>query len=438
MGALSKGAMLPPSRCGMTGCMADDDESDRPEWAKRLRRERIARNWSQADAVHAMRTFSPVPLPDGLLDQWKRWERGRNRPDEFYRPIIAAALGTVVESIFPSARPPLQHTTTDELLLTRSGMDTHELVQRIRGSSTDDGTLDALQLTVEQMCCDYVRQDPGALIGEAREWLARITGLLGDRLTLPQHREVLDSAAWLTLLVGCLQFDGGQYTPAEASRVDALQLGVEAGNATVVGWAHEMRAWFDLTHNRLREVVVAVQAGQAAAPGRSVSVQLFAQEAKAWARMGNHRNATQALEKGRVLLDSLPYPERPDHHFVVDPDKFDFYAMDCYRLMGQDNIAELHAHETIRKTTAADGTSRSPMRRAEAELTLGVVAARRGELDEALRYGHSALAISRRSEPSLLMVGSELARAIDELFPNDPGNRDFREALARAVPHSVS
>jgi hypothetical protein len=105
--------------------------------------------------------------------------------------------------------------------------------------------------------------------------------------------------------------------------------------------------------------------------------------------------------------------------------------------MGQDNIAEMHARETIRKTTAADGTSRSPMRRAEAELTLGVVAARRGELDEALRYGHGALAISRRSEPSLLMVGSELARAIDDLFPNNPGNRDFRAALAEAVPHST-
>ena len=45
--------------------MADDDEPARPEWAQRLRRERIARNWSQADAVQAMRTFSAVPLPDG-------------------------------------------------------------------------------------------------------------------------------------------------------------------------------------------------------------------------------------------------------------------------------------------------------------------------------------------------------------------------------------
>jgi hypothetical protein len=35
------------------------------------------------------------------------------------------------------------------------------------------------------------------------------------------------------------------------------------------------------------------------------------------------------------------------------------------------------------------------------------------------------------------MVGSELARAIDDLFPNNPGNRDFRAALAEAVPHST-
>jgi hypothetical protein len=34
------------------------------------------------------------------------------------------------------------------------------------------------------------------------------------------------------------------------------------------------------------------------------------------------------------LLESLPYPENLDHHFVVDPGKFDFYAMDCYRLVG--------------------------------------------------------------------------------------------------------
>jgi hypothetical protein len=107
--------------------------------------------------------------------------------------------------------------------------------------------------------------------------------------------------------------------------------------------------------------------------------------------MGDHRNVTQTLEEGRRLLDSLRYPDRPDNHFVVDHYKFDYYAMDCYRLIGDDKIAEVNAQETLRKAIAPDGTKRAPMRAPEAELTLGVVAARRGDLQTALDYGHSAL-----------------------------------------------
>jgi hypothetical protein len=223
----------------------------------------------------------------------------------------------------------------------------------------------------EQLCCDHAAGEPHALISTSREWLSQLTRLLDERLTLTQHKDVLDAAGWLTLLIGCQKYDTGQTRAAEATRTAALSLGTEAGNAGVVGWAHEMRAWFALTGGRYREVVAAAQAGQDAAPGRSVSVQLLAQEAKAWARMGNQRNVVHALEKGRVLLESLPYPERTDNHFVVDPDKYDFYAMDCYRLIGDDNLAEMHAREIIHKTTNADRSLNSPMRNAEAQLTLG-------------------------------------------------------------------
>jgi hypothetical protein len=151
----------------------------------------------------------------------------------------------------------------------------------------DNTTLDALELTVEQLCCDYAGRDAAGLITESREWLSRITHLLDERLTLGQHKSILDAAGWLTLLIGCLEYDTGQYRTAEATRTGALQLGNEAANASISGWAHELRAWFALTNGRYREVIEAAQAGQDIAPGRSVSVQLFAQEAKAWARMAN-------------------------------------------------------------------------------------------------------------------------------------------------------
>jgi hypothetical protein len=38
-------------------------------------------------------------------------------------------------------------------------------------------------------------------------------------------------------------------------------------------------------------------------------------------------------------LDVLPYPDNLAHHFVIDPTKFDFYAMDCYRHLAEDAIA---------------------------------------------------------------------------------------------------
>lgn len=69
----------------------------------------------------------------------------------------------------------------------------------------------------------------------------------------------------------------------------------------------------------------------------------------------------------------------------------------------------------------------SPMRKAEAELTLGVVAARQGDLDEATSLGIRALQDGRHSRPSLLMVASELE---DELRTyGSSAGADFREAL---------
>lgn len=358
-------------------------------------------------------------------------------PDEFHRPLIAATFGTVVESIFPSRRFRLPQQTADERLLSQSGMDTHELVQRITRPSIDNTTLDALELTVEQLCCDYASRNATELITESREWLSRITHLLDERLTLGQHKNVLDAAGWLTLLIGCLEYDTGLYRSAEATRTGALQLANEAANVSILGWAHELSAWFSLTNGRYREVIEAAQTGQDVAPGRSVSVQLLAQEAKAWARMANQRNVVRALEKGRVLLDSLPYPERPDNHFVVDPDKFDCYAMDCYRLIGDDDLAAMHAHEIIRKSTALIGMTASPMRKAEAELTLGVIAARNGAVSQALAYGRNALSIDRRSQPSLLMVGSELDQALQRRYPNNTDVQAFHNTLTAITSHTL-
>lgn len=152
----------------------------------------------------------------------------------------------------------------------------------------------------------------------------------------------------------------GDRASAEATRKAALSLGTEAGNAEIIGWAHELRAWFALTQADYRGVIAASATGRAIAGGHGVAVQLAAQAAKAWARVGDRRPLEVALDQGRDLLESLLYPDNLDNHFVVDPAKFDFYAMDCYRILGEDRLAEVYAKEIIRAGTGFDGTSARP------------------------------------------------------------------------------
>jgi hypothetical protein len=136
-----------------------------------------------------------------------------------------------------------------------------------------------------------------------------------------------------------------------------------------------------------------------------------------------------ALDRGRRLLDAMPYPENLDHHFVVDPTKFDFYAMDCYRMLADDKMAENLANEVIHASTDFDGKERAPMRLAEARITLGVVAARQGDLDEAISQGERALNGKRKSLPSLLMTSRDLTRVLNERYSTEASARKYLDQL---------
>ena len=256
-----------------------------------------------------------------------------------------------------------------------------------------------------------------------------------QRLTLRQHREILVLAGWVALLVGCVEYDTGNRHAAETTRQAALSLGVEADHGEIIAWAHEMRAWINLTTGDYHGVVAAARNGVEVTPHCSVAVQLFAQEAKAWARMGDRRQTEVALDKGRRLLDSLPYPENLDHHFVVDPMKFDYYAMDCYRILGVDAMAGTLADEVIHASTDFDGRERAPMRLTEARMTLGVVKAREGDLDGAVDLGMRALVGDRKSLPSLLMVSRDLVKVLNERYSGETQTRDYLDQLA-TLTHS--
>ncbi|MGW2784244.1 XRE family transcriptional regulator [Streptomyces populi] len=406
----------------------------RPAWAQRIAAERVARDWSQRDAVKALRAHAREELPadESLIRQWKRWESGQT-PNEFYRPLIAAVFGTVTHALFPA---PARRDGSREILAV-SGMETLEIVSRLNRSDVDAATLDALRITTDRLCSEYPYMPSAQLLIEGRQWLRRVVELHSKSLTLSQHREVLALSGWLALLVGCVEYDMGDRHAAESTRRAALSLATESEHAEVAGWAHEMRAWFALTTGDYRGVIAAAQAGTEVAAHQGVAVQLAGQEAKAWARLGDRRRVEVALDRGRTLLEGMPHPENLDNHFVVDPAKFDFYAMDCYRLVGEDKLARTLAEEVLRAGTDFDGTERSPMRNSEARVTLGVTAAREGDLEQALIMGERALEGERQSVPSLIMTSRELAAEMRQRYATEPAAQNYLahlRDLGQSVP----
>ena len=87
---------------------------------------------------------------------------------------------------------------------------------------------------------------------------------------------------------------------------------------------------------------------------------MAAQSAKAWGRLKNRREVEVALDKGRSILEALPRPSNPDHHFQIDPAKWHFYEMDAYRLVGENPLATTYAEEVLRIGTAVTGKSAVP------------------------------------------------------------------------------
>jgi hypothetical protein len=109
--------------------------------------------------------------------------------------------------------------------------------------------------------------------------------------------------------------------------------------------------------------------------------------------------------------------------------KFDYYAMDCYRILGANSMAEHLAEEVIDASTDFDGQERAPMRLAEARITLGVVKAREGDLEGAIGLGVQALEGNRKSLPSLLMVSRDLTKVLKDRYPGETQTRDYLDQL---------
>jgi tetratricopeptide (TPR) repeat protein len=402
---------------------------DAPEMARRLRA--AARESGQPAASHA-----------GLVRMVYAWERGAHALTERYALLYSRALGTGPDELARGPLPspagagpaspvfPREDDGPHRAGATGAGFDDDEiaaleLARQAEASDVGNGALERLELAVDDLATAYPATAPADLLARVRVHLGYAGRLLNARATLAQHRRLLVTGGWLSLLAATCLIDLHKEGAAAAHLRAAAQLAGETGHGEMAAWCLETQAWQLLTAGDYRQAVELSQAAQRVAPrDGSAFIQATAQEGRAWARLGAAAESRAALSRVERLVSPLGMPDRPEHHWRYDPAKSEAYVATTLSWLG-DPAAESCARQVLsRLESSAFGPPR-PRRAASARLDLSLALVAAGRHDEAAGTALDAV-LSGRLVPSNYWRAREVIHAVAE--QGVPEARDLNEA----------
>ncbi|MBB5082408.1 helix-turn-helix domain-containing protein [Nonomuraea endophytica] len=371
--------------------------SEVPAWSRRLRAERTRRGWSQRDLAVQLATAAnrPFPEPESVVRRIRDHESGKHRPDDEYAELYCRVYGLSEHAFFGD--PADDADLGDEI-------DAIELARRAAASDVGRETLERLELAVDDLASAYPRTPPAQLLGRVRRHLEYVGRLLDGKKTLTEHRRLLVTGGWLSLLGATCHIDLRQYPAAAARLRTAAQLACHAEHQEIRAWCLETEAWQALTEGEYHHAMVLSRGAQDVAPrSSSAYIQATGQEGRAWARMGKGPETRDALTRIQQLVSPMPMPDRPEHHFRYDPVKSEAYTVTTLSWL-RDPAAVQYARQVLYRLESREDGGPRPRRAASARLDLALALLATDEPGEA---GHVAL----QAMTTRLLVPSNYWRA---------------------------
>jgi hypothetical protein len=168
---------------------------------------------------------------------------------------------------------------------------------------------------------------PAELLSRVRQHLTYVSQLFDAKKTLHEHRRLLTVGGWLSLLASTCHIDLRQFRAATTWLRTASQLAGHAERCEIAAWCLETEAWQAVTTGDYRHALTLSQGAQRVAPrGSSAYIQATAQEGRIWARLGARSETRDALHRVDRLVEPLPMPAHPEHHYRYDPSKREAYV----------------------------------------------------------------------------------------------------------------
>ncbi len=286
-----------------------------------------------------------------------------------------------------------------------------EVARQSSASDVGTATVERLELAVDDLATAYPGTPPSDLLARARAHLSYAGRLIGTRATLAEHRRLLVTAGWLSLLAATCLIDLHRDRAALAYLRTAAQLADETGHSEIAAWCLETRAWQVLTAGDYQRAAQLAQGAQRTAPkGSSAYIQATAQEGRAWARLHAGSSTRDALARVERLVSPLSMPDRPEHHYRYDPAKSQAYIATTLSWLG-DPAAEPYARDVLARLKAVSDGPPRPRRAASARLDLALALIAAGRHDEAAGTTLEAIR-SGRLVPSNYWRAREIIQAV--------------------------
>jgi transcriptional regulator with XRE-family HTH domain len=291
-----------------------------------------------------------------------------------------------------------------------------ELGRIATASDVGAATLERIEQAVDTLAVAYPGTPPAELLGRVRRHLGYVARLLDARKTLDEHRRLLVTGGWLSLLAATCAIDLRWWDAASARLRTAAQLARETGHAEMAAWCLETRAWHLLTIGDYPAAAGLARDAQAAAPsGSSAHIQATAQEGRALARLGDTRDAYAALRHVEGLVSPMPMPSQPEHHYRYDPAKSEAYAATTLSWLA-DPAGEHVARHVLERLESSVGGPPRPRRAASARIDLSLALLAADKPDEAAGVALHAIT-SGRLVPSNYWRAREVVQAVTQAGP---------------------
>ncbi|MGH8901291.1 MAG: tetratricopeptide repeat protein [Egibacteraceae bacterium] len=312
-------------------------------------------------------------------------------------------------------------------LLERAGDTAVRLGRKLGSSNLGPATLEQLELRVVSFVQRYDHTPLDQLFPEVFAQQEQIEALLDGWQPLRQRRGLYRITGQLSLLLGLLSFELGDYLAAQTQLLAALQLAREVGDHTLVAWVRMNQSTVALWAGDFRGALDYAQDGQRYATGAMSARLAVRGEACAYARMSERSGARDALQRAERALPSQP--DSGDGWWVFAPGSFQLYTGSSLLWLGEAAQAEPHMRQAVAWYGAAPFALQNPANLAQAQINLALCLVGQDQPDEGVRLAAEALGVDRvRVEPNLQQAGEFLV-ALPPAHRDLPAARDLAELL---------